>query len=94
MPTDTVGIDLGTSGVRAVVLHPDGTQQSQSVTVTPEQRRDPAALWTAVGMVLSRLMLESVGAIAVAGTVCRIIMPARRQDKPAKSNSEARLCRG
>lgn len=68
MPTHTVGIDLGTSGVRAVVLHPDGTQQSRSVTIRPEQRRDPAALWEAVGMVLSGLMMRDVGALAVAGT--------------------------
>jgi len=73
VPTHTVGIDLGTSGVRAVVLHPDGTQQSQSVTITPEQRRDPATLWSAVGTVLSRLMLEHVEAIAVAGTSGTIV---------------------
>ena len=73
MPTDTVGIDLGTSGVRAVVLHADGTRQSQSVAIRPEQRRDPAALWDAVGLVLSRLMLDTVGAIAVAGTSGTIV---------------------
>ena len=30
--------------------------------------------------------------IAVAGTLCRIIMAAKRRYKPAKRNSEARLC--
>ena len=39
-----------------------------AVRLGPTKRRDPAALWTAVGTVLGRLDLSGVGAVAVAGT--------------------------
>jgi len=68
LTTQTLGIDLGTSGVRAVVLGRDRPAQSRSVAITPEARRDPERLWLAVATVLDRMSLGQVGAIAVAGT--------------------------
>jgi sugar (pentulose or hexulose) kinase len=63
----TLGIDLGTSGVRAVVL--DGIQiAEQAVTIPQADRRVPAALHQAVTDVLRRLDLAGVQAIAVDGT--------------------------
>jgi sugar (pentulose or hexulose) kinase len=62
----TLGIDLGTSGVRAIVL---GTRAEQaSVRLDPGARRDPAALLGAVAEALSGLDLSQVSAMAVDGT--------------------------
>ncbi len=64
----TLGIDLGTSGVRACVMAEDGTVARASVQLERERRRDPQALWAAVRDALAQLDLSSVAAIAVDGT--------------------------
>ena len=64
----TLGIDLGTSGVRAVVLGPDGALATRTEALDPGARRDPVALWAAVAAALSRLDLSRIAAVAIAGT--------------------------
>ncbi len=65
---ETLGIDLGTSGVRAVVLGAHGPVASEQEAVPASFRRDPAALWATLAAVLGRLPLQHVAALAVAGT--------------------------
>lgn len=70
----TLGIDLGTSGVRAVVMGGahlrDGGEVAGmcAVRLDAAARRDPARLWAAVAEVLDGLDLSAVGALAVDGT--------------------------
>ena len=78
----TLGIDLGTSGVRAVVLGGTGVLAAGTVRLGPARRRDAAALWAAVGAVLNGLDLSGVGALAVAGT-SGTLLPVRADGSPA-----------
>jgi sugar (pentulose or hexulose) kinase len=64
----TLGIDLGTSGVRAVVLGDDVVVGSAAVRLDWERRRDAGALWGAVAEALDALDLSRVEALAVDGT--------------------------
>ncbi len=64
----TLGIDLGTSGVRAVVLDEHGEVASHAVPIATAERTDPAALWAGVAAVLHALDLSEVRALAVDGT--------------------------
>ena len=70
--TATLGIDLGTSGVRAVVLSAapgmGEVLQASAVRLAKAARRDPASLWEAVAELLEALDLSDVGALAVDGT--------------------------
>lgn len=63
-----LGIDLGTSGVRAVVLGRVGILAAGAARFLPGVRHDPAALWAAVAAVLDGMDLSGVGALAVDGT--------------------------
>ena len=48
--TEALGIDLGTSGVRAALVDADGTTLALvQARIEPAQRRDPQALFRAVG---------------------------------------------
>jgi len=64
----TLGIDLGTSGVRAVVLGGAGVLAARAARVPSSDRHNPAALWAAVAGVLDGMDLSDVGALAVDGT--------------------------
>lgn len=64
----TLGIDLGTSGVRAVVLGDHGKAGSHAAAIAPARRWDAGVLWATVVAVLQTLDLSGVQAIAVAGT--------------------------
>src|ERR1700710_307279 len=64
----TLGIDLGTSGVRAVTVTPGYAPVARSVRLDPARRRDPKAVWAAVTTALEGLDLSRVGALAVDGT--------------------------
>lgn len=65
-----LGIDLGTSGVRAAIV--DARSEAlgfASARLHPAARRDPAALWRAVGGALAGLGdLSAVGMVAADGT--------------------------
>ena len=63
-----LGIDLGTSGVRAVVLDEGAVVGSHGAAMPADRRRDPSSLWAAVQHVLAACDLRGVAAIAVAGT--------------------------
>ena len=65
-----LGIDLGTSGVRAAIVDARGEPLAfASARLDPAVRRDPAALWRAVGWALAGLGdLSAVGMVAVDGT--------------------------
>ena len=62
-----LGLDLGTSGIRGVVLG-ETIVARHDAPIAPEQRRNPAAVWQAVATVLNGLPLNTVAAVAVAGT--------------------------
>lgn len=67
----TLGIDLGTSGVRAVLASEDGAPAaSAAAPLAATDRRDPARLWAAVVAALAPLrdQLGAVRAVAVDGT--------------------------
>ena len=68
--TEALGIDLGTSGVRAALVDADGkTLALVQARIEPAQRRDPQALFGAVGEALAGLGdLGAVAAVAVDGT--------------------------
>ena len=68
MTPPTLGIDLGTSGVRAVVLGGAEILAAGAARLLPGVRHDPAALWAAVAAVLDGMDLSGVGALAVDGT--------------------------
>jgi sugar (pentulose or hexulose) kinase len=71
MTAAALGIDLGTSGVRAALATPDGEPAgAASVALAPGARRDPALLWSSVAAALDQLggRLATVRWIAVAGT--------------------------
>ncbi len=72
-----LGLDLGSSGIRGVVLG-ETVQARHSVPIMAERRRDPAALWQAVAGVLDRLPLHQVACVAVAGTSGSILAVNRR----------------
>ncbi len=70
-----VGIDIGTSGVRAVAMRPDFSIAARSAVSLERfgpNARDPAAWWSAVGAALTELLSgvdrTAVRAIAVDGT--------------------------
>ena len=68
-----LGIDLGTSGVRAVAIDGVGAVLGQgSARIGPDDRRDPASIRRAVGAALEALRAEvdfgAVGAVAIDGT--------------------------
>ena len=78
----TLGIDLGTSGVRAVVLDGGAVRAAGAARLDPARRRDPAALRAAVAQVLSGLDLAGVEAVAVDGT-SGTVLPVRADGAPA-----------
>lgn len=68
-----IGIDLGTSGVRAALV--DAARDpvaTATARIAPERRRDPAAWWAATGAALDALRgqadLGAVRALAIDGT--------------------------
>ncbi|WP_256751831.1 FGGY-family carbohydrate kinase [Mesorhizobium sp. Mes31] len=70
-----IGIDIGTSGARAVAMHPDFSIAARSAVPLDrfgQNPRDPAVWWAAVGAVLTELLStidrSTVRAIAVDGT--------------------------
>ena len=64
-----LGIDIGTSGVRAAVLHGDGSEGASAAhRFANEHKRAPSAWLAALEAVLGELDLGRVGAIAVDGT--------------------------
>ena len=68
-----IGIDLGTTGVRAVLADAHGAPVARGAAgIVPEQRRDPAAWWHAVTAALDELQaqasLAGVRGLAVDGT--------------------------
>lgn len=73
-PAVALGIDLGTSGVRAVALAADGTPLDMAAFTFPDGKaaRTPAAWWRGVEACLAelsaRLSFEMVEGIAVDGT--------------------------
>ncbi|PSJ55976.1 FGGY-family carbohydrate kinase [Kumtagia ephedrae] len=83
-----VGIDVGTSGVRAVAMDPSGTVAAQAGTRMAEHGengRDPAvwlrALQAALGDLLSRIDPAAVVALAVDGT-SGTMLPIDRDGRP------------
>lgn len=86
--TATIGIDLGTSGLRAVVVDADGAVLAQGATaIAPEQRRNPEAWWAALESVLAGLdARDQVMALAVDGT-SGTILPIDRAGAPLASAS-------
>ena len=73
-----VGIDLGTSGVRAVAIDGDVAIVAEGrAAIAAESRRDPAAIWSAVTSALDMLCAavdpRHIAAIAVDGTSGTII---------------------
>jgi sugar (pentulose or hexulose) kinase len=68
-----IGIDVGTSGVRAALVDAGGiTRGFGSASLAPGDRRSPAAWWHAVESALAALQAEAdlsgVGCLAVDGT--------------------------
>ncbi|SDA95697.1 FGGY-family carbohydrate kinase [Mesorhizobium qingshengii] len=70
-----IGIDIGTSGARAVAMRPDFSIAARSAVPLDrfgQSPRDPAVWWAAVGAALTELLLAidraTVRAIAVDGT--------------------------
>ncbi|MGL6210313.1 MAG: FGGY family carbohydrate kinase, partial [Paracoccaceae bacterium] len=59
-----LGVDVGTSGVRAVVIDALGAEVAHGAAAMPGNRRDPAGWWRAVGVAL-RAALAGVDAAAV-----------------------------
>jgi len=75
----TLGIDLGTSGIRAIAIDPVGIIQGQGTArIAPEQRRDPEAIWYGVIDALDALRphiyMPSIRAIAIDGTSGTILV--------------------
>jgi sugar (pentulose or hexulose) kinase len=75
----TLGIDIGTSGVRAVAVDPAGLVQGQGASrIAAADRRDPQLIWRAVATALDTLRLNvdmgAIRAIAVDGTSGTIIV--------------------
>ncbi len=73
MTAAAIGIDVGTSGVRAALVDASGKQLGfGSASLAPGDRRNPAAWWHAVESALAALKAEAdlsgVGCIAVDGT--------------------------
>jgi sugar (pentulose or hexulose) kinase len=74
-----LGIDIGTSGVRAVAIDRAGMVQGQGTArIAAADRRDPAAIWRAVTAALDALRptidMAAVAAIAVDGTSGTLII--------------------
>jgi len=68
-----IGIDIGTSGVRAALVDATGAMRATgAVAVAAERRRDPAAWWEGVESALAALRAQAdlgdVAALAVDGT--------------------------
>jgi sugar (pentulose or hexulose) kinase len=78
----SAGIDLGTSGVRIVLIDRAGqTVAHHAVRIEAQHRRDPAVLWNAVAATLRAHDLTGVAALAVAGT-SGTILPVDAQGTP------------
>jgi sugar (pentulose or hexulose) kinase len=74
-----IGIDVGTSGVRAALVDAQGVQLGfGAASLAPGDRRDPAAWWRAVEAALAALQasadLSGVRCIAVDGTSGTIVL--------------------
>ncbi len=80
-----IGIDLGTSGCRAVAIDEAGEQQAEASVALPAPRRDgprceqdPARWWQAVGDCLGPLLTQippgEVASIAVDGTSATLLL--------------------
>lgn len=67
-PDLALGLDLGTSGLRGLVLGPDGVVARAARPIAAEARRTPAAWAAALEEVLGALPLEGVRAVAVDAT--------------------------
>ena len=79
----TLGLDLGTSGVRATLADGSEHAATASAALAPAARRDPAQLWAAVTAALAGLpSLASVRALAVDGT-SGTILPVDAAGEPA-----------
>ncbi|MGC9270241.1 FGGY-family carbohydrate kinase [Acidiphilium sp.] len=75
----TLGIDIGTSGIRAVAIDAAGTVQGWGrARIGAEERRDAMAIWRGVGEALAVLRplidMAAVRAIAVDGTSGTLIV--------------------
>ncbi len=73
-----VGVDLGTSGVRAIAIDDSGTIVAEGrAAISATRRRDPASIWSAVTSALDMLCAaldpRRIAAIAVDGTSGTII---------------------
>ena len=69
----TLGIDIGTSGVRALLADAQGAEQARGeAAIASERRREPAAIAAAVGAALANLGARrewsGLAALAVDGT--------------------------
>ncbi len=81
-----IGIDIGTSGVRAALVDATGAAVAfAAAPIPPAARRDPQALWQAAGAVLAalgaRAPLAAVRALAVDGT-SGTVLPVDRAGTP------------
>ncbi len=79
MTAAAIGIDAGTSGVRAALVDESGKQLGfGSARLAPGDRRNPAAWWQAVESALAALKadadLSGVGCIAVDGTSGTVLL--------------------
>lgn len=86
MPNDLfIGIDAGTSGVRAVIIDQDAVIQSQSSAAMPNDRRDPVGWWqtavNALHQALAPIDRNRVRALAVDGT-SGTMLPVDAQGNP------------
>lgn len=101
----TLGIDLGTSGIRAIAIDGGDTIHGQGTArIAPEHRRDPAAIWQGVVAALDALRahvyMPAIRAIAIDGTSGTLIVtddqatpigPATLYSDRATPNSVARI---
>ncbi|MDD2860376.1 MAG: FGGY family carbohydrate kinase, partial [Acidiphilium sp.] len=75
----TLGIDLGTSGIRAIAIDGGDTIHGQGTArIAREHRRDPAAIWQGVVAALDALRahvyMPAIRAIAIDGTSGTLIV--------------------
>lgn len=93
-----VGIDVGTSGVRAVAITPERAVSAEARCALPPPlvedgavSQDPAVWWDAVGEVLDAIGPERVGALAVDGTSGTLLLcdAAGRPLAPARLYNDA-----
>lgn len=78
-----IGVDLGTSGLRAVLVSADGAVRARtSVPIAAARRRDPQCWWEALSEALAALPERGLArAIAIDGT-SGTILPITRDGRP------------